>query len=154
MLWTVLSNASNFSGTYLDNLGRGVFFGFVLLAMYTTVWVSAALWNFVWSWIDEVPRKEYNCFSGFIAKITGYSHLGGLYKWKSDKGGYIDFIHFIPMLVLFTSPVAIITIFSFYELTLAIILAIALAYLTRYVRRMKKAFDKHVLDKNAHKEDK
>lgn len=154
MFWTMFSHASDFSGTYLDNLGHGIFFGAVLLLMYMAVWASAALWNFVWSWIDEVPRKKYNCFSGFIAKITGYSYLGGLYKWESDKKGYTDFLHLIPMLILFSVPMVIITVFSFYEITLAIILAIALAHLTRYVLRMKKAFDKHVLDKDAHKGDK
>jgi len=153
MLEPLITHATDFSGSYLDNLGRGLFFGGLLFMTYTFIWLGAVLWNITWSWIDEQPRQCHNCFSIFIAKLTGYEHIGSLYAWRSESMGSTDFIHLLPMLTVFAGPAVLITLLTFYSLTLTVVVAFALAHLTRYIRRMKKAFDKHVTDKDAHKGD-
>jgi hypothetical protein len=152
MFATIFAHATDFSGSYLDNLGRGLFIGFLLFMTYTFIWLGAVLWNFTWSWIDEQPCQRHNCLSMFVAKLTGYECIGGLYTWRSERMGSTDYIHLLPMLTVFAGPAVLITLLTFYSLTLTVVVAFALAHLTRYIRRMKKAFDKHVLDKDAHKE--
>lgn len=136
-------------------MGRGLLIGFLLLLLYIGVWLAAVAWNYAWAWIDEAPPKKHNYLSCLIAKITGWEPAGDFssYMWRSQRWGQTDLIHLGPMLVLFVGPMVLITLLTFYSLTLTVIVSFAFAHLTRYIRRMKKAFDKHVLDKDAHKED-
>lgn len=155
MLWAVLTNTCDFSGSFLDNLGRGLFIGFMLVLLYTAVWIGAVAWNYAWAWIDETSPKRHNCLSHLIARLTGHESNDGFssYLWRSEKLGQTDFIHLIPLVILFCGPMILVTLVTFYSLTLTVVVAFIFAHLTRYVRRMKKAFDKHVMDKDAHKKD-
>lgn len=56
------------------------------------------------------------------------------------------------MFSLLALPMAALIAFKLYPVTLFIGTSIAVAYLSRFARRSKKLFDKHVTDKDAHKE--
>lgn len=60
----------------------------------------------------------------------------------------------LPVMMLFLSmlPILLVIAFNFYPLTLSIISTAMIAYLARFARRSKKLFDKHVTDKDVHKE--
>lgn len=153
MLEVMFAAFMDLSGGYWANVGRALLLGFLLAVAYCGLWVVAALWNFAWAWIDDAPRKRYNCFSGFVAKALGYKWQGGTYDWYSKRFGYSDLLHFFPMLGTFLAPLVITTLLTFYSFFLTVAICIGAAFGTRFVRRMKKAFDKHVSDKHAHEKE-
>jgi len=153
MFQIMLAGMVAFDGSYFDNIGRALAFGLLLFFTYLTLWILAALWNFAWAWIDDAPRKRYNCFSGFIARLTGYEWRGGTWAWHSKRFGESDMIHIFPMIFVFALPMVLVTLFTFYSFFLTCAVCVGAAFGTRFVRRMKKAFDKHVGDKHAHQKD-
>lgn len=152
MLEVMVPAFLNFDGGYIYNLGRTLLMGIMLIVLYTLAWITAAIWNFAWAWIDDAPRKRYNCFSGLVARLTGAEWSGGTWAWRYAGGAQTDTIHFFPILAVGVAPSVILTLLTFYSFFLTIAICIGAAFGTRFVRRMKKAFDKHVGDKHAHKD--
>lgn len=67
---------------------------------------------------------------------------------KSDGARFI----FVPAGVLLAAPFSFLLGMYFYTTALIIITTIAIAHLSRFVRRLSKTFKKHVTDPDAHKE--
>ena len=71
-----------------------------------------------------------------------------VYPWEAPMmiGGQIQVVFFTSL-----SPFIILTSITLYPLTIGIATTLSIAYLARFVRRHKKLFDKHIVDKEAHK---
>lgn len=72
------------------------------------------------------------------------------YVYSFEINARISYIHVIAITIL--SPIIILLLIDFYALTLSALTLIIIANLARFSRRTKKAFDKHVVNKDAHKE--
>lgn len=146
---------------------------------YISSWVVQLSWAWIddsevsennWL-VDKVPKLsnwKYPVYNGFGDDLEnrGFSVFGYAkdikFKKKSVHGlkHGVDYIYcfevnFYKMIViLFTSvsPLLVLVSIKLYPLVIGICTLMLVGYLARFSRRTKKLFDKHVVDKNAHKE--
>jgi len=125
--------------------------GVTLAIGWAALNILGCVWDWTWAWIDDSRDKATNPFIRGVAKIMGYKYRGrgysnAFYHDKDDVASDGAVMFFLPAVLLIFIPFAVLM----YEITLAVVSAIALAHLARYARRHKKVFDKHVEDKDAH----
>lgn len=128
--------------------------GFVLFfAIFALSWII----RFIWSWIDEAEMVSCPLilFGGLLngLRTYGFSHF---YSSKEEAEGFgrgMDPSGLFGVLVLQSLLLSLaVGITVVYPLAAAVIgVLIALAFLTRFTRRLAKAYQSHTEDKNAHR---
>ena len=140
------------------------------------LWVSAFILSWIiqhaWAWVDDSKKSERSWLAGKIPMIIKTKWVHPIYYdadkrdfrgWaKKPSKGYdgrlnhgedfkfgCEVIPWQIYTVLITSlaPIAILLSIKFYPLAISIVTMTIIAYLARFSRRTKKAFDKHIVDK-------
>jgi len=127
-------------------------------------WISSKCKSSKWKY------PVYNAFGeGLASAIKENAKPFGFAKDKANKNKAVtnlkegvDYVYshsdlassryclyvFISML----SPIVAVLSFKVYNIVMALMIIVMVAYLARFAKRSKKLFDKHVKDKGAHKE--
>lgn len=134
----------SFFTTNADLLRIGLFLAVIWIALYFLSWG----WAWLWSWMDDSETSKHNPILKRIAPLFGYEVTRTRYACKGEPYAEGFLIFFIPFVILLLSPLLII----FYEITLIVATGFGLAHLGRFSLRGKKLLEKHMSDKNAHKE--
>lgn len=124
---------------------------FVLLAIG---WLIAKLTE----WTDDFERKYPNPILYLFASAQGWSYEPhGYFPYKrTDDDGDIDSSDGEPVIIqgMIAAPLlGVLAAATYYQVAIGITVAVAvLALFTmRFVKRLKKKFELHTADKNAHK---
>jgi hypothetical protein len=137
---------------YIIALTVGGFFAAIPFVIYLGCWC----WQLGWAWVDDSEPDKVNKFIKYLCYKKGYTD-----RYDEDaeypfytKSGYISegsapFFQLVLMAGLL--PIFAVFAFQFYPVALSLSLAIGLAYLCRFARRLNKRVKSHVVDLNAHK---
>lgn len=126
------------------------------MLLYFAIFILAEAWLYIWAWIDESPKSNFNPFNAFVMSVFfGYkvtSPTNRYYYCKKEIRTSIDGDKGVIATSIFFAIFPLIVIATIYNPMVLVVLGslIALSYLARYARRNKKLFDKHIKDKNAH----
>lgn len=135
----------------------------IILIIITVVGIlSISIYNQAWAWIDDKEETDRNFIISKLYDTGDWKYYGGYwryykgnsYKERTDQCDTVEEginrVMVLTYLLLFT-PISILLLAKIYIITLTLLLLGVIAYLTRFARRHKKLFDKHVVDKEAHK---
>lgn len=135
--------------------------GVVIFAMWILAYILCWVGQWAWAWIDDSEVEGTNKLVKFLAmKVFGYGFFhAGRYRRFTDSDDYYKECRatdgegpfFLSALLTALLPLAIVMAVDFYPVTIGIVTAIGLAMLARFSRRVKKQFDAHAKDKDAHK---
>lgn len=126
----------------------GIIFGMAWIGAYFLSWV----WAWSWAWVDDCEAPKDNPLILRVMTKMGYGEGDWLYRYKKDKhktDGERAF--FFPLLALVLTPTLAALLTFIYPVTLCAICLYLIARLTRFARRHKKLFDKHIKDPSAHR---
>lgn len=135
-------------------VGGAIAIGWILA--YVFCWIGQR----VWAWVDDSEAEKVSPLICWIAKSLGYLRVkkdwDSDFIWKtkgqSDSGSTWGFTPFIKMLLLTSfMPIALILSIKIYPVAISLLIAAVIAWVARFSRRHKKLFDKHIVDKEAHK---
>jgi hypothetical protein len=131
--------------------------GFLTFGGWMFLWLLVWIGQSCWAWVDDTEVAERNKLVILLNKLWGNTlHRraasgGGYYLNKNDDSVEGGSAFFKTVFITALIPIIIVAIVDFYTVALIALSAYALAHVTRFARRHKKLFDKHVDDKNAHK---
>ena len=137
--------------------------GAALAALYTASFIVCYFCQWVWAWVDD-SKPEERCW--LVVKVMaglGYKYAPEGESWRYykirekelwgysyAKGSDGEMI-LLPLIALSLAPITIYFMVIQYELTLILLLTLAVLFGSRGLRRLYKKVDKHVEDKDAHK---
>lgn len=131
-------NIQLFELATLQGFGHAAGLGFILAFLFVILSLLSWVWTYAWAWIDETSPKA-GPMSLLLCKI---------YKAKLTS---MDAPYVTTGLIMLCTPSVMWLVCTFFTFTLVCVVVLALAHLTRYVRRLHKGFVKHTEDKEAHK---
>ncbi len=152
----------------MNNCGYviSLYIGTGLVSLVIISLLGSLLAQYIWSFIDETPKADYNWVGKSICKLYGYN-LSGLLKdgtgWSTyvkqpkkvyynsvnkDAEGCSLYVRFCT--TLFFIPIIVWSLIQFYPIALAIALAISIIILSRFSRRTFKRLTKHEKDTTIH----
>jgi len=132
--------------------GFAVAIGLLLSVAWVACYILSWVWAWTWAWIDDSKSPRNNPLLSRTMKLMGWKEGDWLYGYlKGGNGSDGESAFFYPLLALLTAPCLGLTILVFYPLAIGIAGAFGLAHITRFARRHKKLFDKHIKDPDAHK---
>ena len=134
-------------------IGGGLFCAWVGLFILT--WLT----QWCWAWVDRSKINKRNWLSQRIMFALGwedyeerspYGSCDDVYyrKGKETSDGTVAVLGIACILAIV--PAFSLIAISHYPITLFVISSIVIAYLARFARDGKKAFDRHIKDKEAH----
>lgn len=135
--------------------------GVIILAGWLVAYILCWVGQWAWAWVDDSKAGENNLIVKLILeKIFEFKfEQNPGYKYVKDiawvKGGkkseYRELYVFKFCFMTASIPLFIVLTLDFYYVALTIASISLLAILARFARRHKKLFDKHIVDKEAHK---
>jgi hypothetical protein len=109
--------------------------------------------QWAWAWVDDSKVGSKNLIIDFLTKRAGYTDRDScVFPYYTPDGDSADGTWLFVRALLITSlaPMLSVLCVKFYPVALFALLFLALAWATRFSRRHKKLFDKHIVDKDAH----
>ena len=135
----------------------GVGVGFALWAGWVGLILLGVLWVYVWKWIDDADEKKPHP----LLRLFKFERVGRSYEHKIRRKGSKKSLDIFDVVmgtcvlgVLIIPALGAITIvlIHFYAIPLIIAVLVICAFMTRFGRRHKKLFDKHVGNPKAHED--
>lgn len=134
--------------------------GGAIAALWVLAYILCWVGQWAWAWVDDSEVGKVSLLISWIAGVTGYEYVIKSYsssfvwkkKGKRDSSADWGFVPFFNIALITSSvPMVVVLCFNLYQVAISILIAAMLAWVARFSRRHKKLFDKHVVDKDAHK---
>jgi hypothetical protein len=134
--------------------------GVGVIIMWFVAYVLCRIGQWVWAWIDDSKADKANPLVKFLSvKVFGYHYFGGdqLYTYSKSSDYYAgersdgEFPFFTSLAATSLLPLVVVLSLDFYPVAIGLATSVLLAMLARFSRRVKKQFDAHKVDKEAHK---
>lgn len=132
--------------------------GLIILAGWIVAYLLCWIGQWAWAWVDDSKAGDNNVLiSKILTKVFGLEYKKDRFndmEWHSKSGSRVfEYGLYVCMFWVLTSliPLAIVLCIKFYYVALSLFSLCCLMFLSRFARRHKKLFDKHVKDKEAHK---
>ena len=166
---------------YQIAIAAGVTLFACIIMAYILCWILQRAWAWVddskaknVNWlISKTPCKwkypVYNASGENLKKLA--ENKEEIFGYAKDKKNHnksvhdglregVDYVYthnisatYLPFLfIAFILPIVALITFKFYPVTLFIVSIVSIAFLSRFALRSKKLFNKHIKDKDAHKE--
>jgi hypothetical protein len=128
-------------------------FSLGLWAITLALLILGCVWQHAWKWVDD--SDEVNAHP--LWALGGWEKTGMVGRYKNKQTGEskdfedtMAFIFFLGLPVLMVLGSLVVVLLHFYAVPLTIGVLVLVAHLSRFGRRHKKLFDKHVNDPKAH----
>jgi len=131
-----------------------------IFALWILAYVSCWVCQWVWAWIDDSEVSDRSKMIDLLMRLYGYKvresyyHSDGAYikKLKVCSTYACGASHsFLSLGALCALPWVIYASVLFYDVAICLVIIVMVIFLSRYARRHKKLFDKHIANKDAHK---
>jgi len=129
--------------------------GVAIAAMWIVAYFLCWCCQWAWAWVDDEEVGNENLWVTFLAVKVWKLELrnsGADYPYYGSSWGSSDGIEAYcgSLIISALAPVFFVWCFNFYVVVLFVLSLIFLMQLTRFARRQKKLFDKHVTNKEIH----